>query len=639
MALPIAGLLKAAGTTKSLTGGEKKVKKEKVLPAAKEENGQKQMPGKKSSALAVRPKAKIAPRIRVTTFKTAKPKDGGPGKGGALTYDDLSNRLNTLVQNTNILNKFAKNNLENQKEETKAEKQSAERAKNAAAESKAEAKVEQKTIKRSLKAPKMNIFGGFFKIIRNIAFGTLVMETLRFFSDPKKSQAFLKFVEDNMLFILAGMGATIAALVIAPFFGPGAILLSALGMITKVTLFLGSLVVKLGLTLLKNPATWGALLFTAGAWLPAIFPWMVDEKMGATEKIIQEDFGGDREAFLKLLKEATIPEDQRNFSAFSKEGREFFAKRDRLSELYKKHTAFGSDTNILGLRYVNPSLDKAFREQIEYLEKSGSQQTPAQTPPAPAVPAVPPAPAVPPVPVEELQPSSSPVSPLVNPTPMTNLKTQRGGYDADTGLDIHGKIGDPIVSPVDGILEYAEAGHTAQMGQDSDPTRPGVQPQLSFRIKLDKPFTYQGKTVNFVYGTHLSTLDPAVANKSGIKIKQGQRLGTMGQANNVPHLHLGLIGNRSQSEFLDFRQVDAVLGGRFSGKQPLNVNPESVARQTTYEQPGDQEVLVTMPPPAAPPVMPSSGGGGIAMPQRASMETVLNNYYRFQVLGFLYKQG
>ena len=156
---------------------------------------------------------------------------------------------------------------------------------------------------------------------------------------------------------------------------------------------------------------------------------------------------------------------------------------------------------------------------------------------------------------------------LVNPTPNTNILNNKGGYAADTGLDIIGKVGDPIVSPVDGILEYAERGHTTQMGQDSDPTKPGIQDQLSFRIRLNKPFTFEGKRVNFVYGTHLSTLDTGVANKFDIPIKAGQRLGTMGVANNVPHLHIGFIKDRSQTGFLNFKEVRKLLSGQSSDKQ------------------------------------------------------------------------
>jgi len=156
---------------------------------------------------------------------------------------------------------------------------------------------------------------------------------------------------------------------------------------------------------------------------------------------------------------------------------------------------------------------------------------------------------------------------LVNPTPNTDILKNKGGYAADTGLDIIGKVGDPIVSPVDGILEYAERGHTAQMGQDSDPTKPGIQDQLSFRIRLRKPFTFEGKKVNFVYGTHLATLDSKVANKSGIPIKAGQRLGTMGVANNVPHLHIGFVEDRAQTGFLNFKEVRRLLSGQSSNKE------------------------------------------------------------------------
>ena len=150
---------------------------------------------------------------------------------------------------------------------------------------------------------------------------------------------------------------------------------------------------------------------------------------------------------------------------------------------------------------------------------------------------------------------------LVNPTPKTNPSKQPGGYAADTGLDIIGKTGDPIVAPLSGTLEYAERGHVAQMGQDSDPTKPGIQDQHSFRIKLDNPFTYAGKKVNFVYGTHLSKLHPGVKDKSGIKVKAGTLMGTMGVANNVPHLHIGFVEDRAQNRFLNFREVKNLLAG------------------------------------------------------------------------------
>ena len=187
---------------------------------------------------------------------------------------------------------------------------------------------------------------------------------------------------------------------------------------------------------------------------------------------------------------------------------------------------------------------------------------------------------------------------FANPTPKTNLEDNKLGYPADTGLDIEGQIGDPIVSPVDGTLEYAEQGHTSWT-EDSDPNKPGYQPQHSFRIKLDKPFQYGGKTVNFVYGTHLSELDPAVANKSGIRISKGQMLGKMGQANGVPHLHLGLVGNREQTEFLNFKEVKGALtsgaldGGNF---QPPPSSQQSSTRVSSAPGGGNQTIAVQLPP-------------------------------------------
>ena len=60
----------------------------------------------------------------------------------------------------------------------------------------------------------------------------------------------------------------------------------------------------------------------------------------------------------------------------------------------------------------------------------------------------------------------------------------------------------------------------------------------------------------------MSSLSETVANKSGISIKAGQQIGGMGVANKVPHLHLGLLQNRSQSspsDWLSNVQVKNVL--------------------------------------------------------------------------------
>jgi len=146
---------------------------------------------------------------------------------------------------------------------------------------------------------------------------------------------------------------------------------------------------------------------------------------------------------------------------------------------------------------------------------------------------------------------------LVNPTPQVNLDENRGGYAADTGLDIHGPEGTPIVSMLPGTLIYAEKGHSAQMGQSS--SSEGYTDQHSVLIKLDKPFTHNGKRINYAWYTHLRDLDPSIANKTGIKVKAGQNLGGMGIANGVSHLHLGLVGDRGQTVYLNHKEVREVL--------------------------------------------------------------------------------
>ena len=158
---------------------------------------------------------------------------------------------------------------------------------------------------------------------------------------------------------------------------------------------------------------------------------------------------------------------------------------------------------------------------------------------------------------------------LVDPTPRSSPGVRGSyGYAADSGLDILGKTGDPIVSPVSGTLLYAETGHTS-WSDDSNPNQPGRQSQHSFLIQLSKPFKYAGKNIKYAYGTHLTSLSNSVANKSGISIKSGQTIGAMGVANNVPHLHLGLLQNRAQSsesDWLSNVQVKNVLtASRFHG--------------------------------------------------------------------------
>ena len=180
---------------------------------------------------------------------------------------------------------------------------------------------------------------------------------------------------------------------------------------------------------------------------------------------------------------------------------------------------------------------------------------------------------------------------LVNPVPSQNIAKNKGGYAADTGLDILTPIGSKIVSPVSGMLEYAEKGHVSQMGQDANPDMPGNQDQHSVRIKLDRPFEYAGKKVNFYYVTHMYDLSNSIKNKTGIKIKAGQFLGKSGVANNTPHVHVGFVEDRAQNNFLNFTQVRSLLSGAGAGGivsgEDEDIDHGDVATQENSSQTSD----------------------------------------------------
>jgi hypothetical protein len=141
-----------------------------------------------------------------------------------------------------------------------------------------------------------------------------------------------------------------------------------------------------------------------------------------------------------------------------------------------------------------------------------------------------------------------------------------GGYSSDTGLDILTPEGSKVVSPVSGKLVYAETGHVRQY-DDVSPNSAGYQSPKSALIELDTPIQYQGKTIRYAYLTHLRGLDPSIEGRGAdkgdpVKIKVGQPLGESGVANKVPHLHIGLTGDRAQTEFLTYQQVEEVLFSR-----------------------------------------------------------------------------
>ncbi len=147
------------------------------------------------------------------------------------------------------------------------------------------------------------------------------------------------------------------------------------------------------------------------------------------------------------------------------------------------------------------------------------------------------------------------------------------GYRADTGLDIAG-MALPVFAIADGVVEYAEAGHTLWTGPgDTD---------LAIRIRLDQPIAFEGRKVTHAWYAHMGELafeQPQTA-KERRRVKAGEYLGTNGKANGMWHLHLGLLldGDTSQGwgSFLLEGDVRTVLCGmRAKQRLPLLPKPAS----------------------------------------------------------------
>jgi murein DD-endopeptidase MepM/ murein hydrolase activator NlpD len=140
-----------------------------------------------------------------------------------------------------------------------------------------------------------------------------------------------------------------------------------------------------------------------------------------------------------------------------------------------------------------------------------------------------------------------------------------GGWSGDTGLDVAGNRL-PVYAIAAGTLDYSERGHTLWMTAPDTP--------FSVRIALDEPVPYNGgHRVTHVYYTHLSHLEfeqPEGA-PTRIHVEAGERIGTSGIGNGVPHLHLGLLldGLVEQDTWdgiLREQEVRRILGGYKNGE-------------------------------------------------------------------------
>jgi len=170
-------------------------------------------------------------------------------------------------------------------------------------------------------------------------------------------------------------------------------------------------------------------------------------------------------------------------------------------------------------------------------------------------------------------PSSSPFAKLTNPVPGSDWQND-GGYDEDTGLDIIVDAGTLCVAAADGEVIYAEEGHTPWY-EDTDLRKFGIQPPHSVLIELDDPISYAGKDFSFIWYTHLQSVDPSIAKADGdsstITIKAGDPIGRTGIGNKVEHLHVGIVVNRPQDDWIPHQEIAKLIWGDRNPAHPVPV--------------------------------------------------------------------
>jgi murein DD-endopeptidase MepM/ murein hydrolase activator NlpD len=130
--------------------------------------------------------------------------------------------------------------------------------------------------------------------------------------------------------------------------------------------------------------------------------------------------------------------------------------------------------------------------------------------------------------------------------PVTPVSSKYTFVYQHNGIDFMAVFGTPIYSPVDGTLQYSEWGHTVNQGWD--------ETAYSASIVMDRPVTFNGKTIGQIFLTHMSGIRYRCSN-CNIKVKKGQLLGFSGNAAGTaskegwaPHLHMSMypVGNYDQ---------------------------------------------------------------------------------------------
>ena len=261
---------KTVKTVKTATSSKDNKKAKKFVKGGEEKSKGGALVKTSESGLAVRPTATLAPKMPMRKMissdnlkQTSKSTEGGN------ILDTLRKILNSLIKSTDALSQVVQNQLANTLKKNDSKKKLLQNKKRKKKEE--ESEVKQERVKKDFGLPKPEIpFGKqIMNFIKGFVFGTAIMELIRWLSDPEKKKSLFKFLGDNIGNIfLAAIGLT-ALMVAAPF-------LPALGMMMSMLSVMGSIIAIMAPFAL--PAIAAGALFTAPAWLPKLFPGLVNQQ-------------------------------------------------------------------------------------------------------------------------------------------------------------------------------------------------------------------------------------------------------------------------------------------------------------------------------------------------------------------------
>ena len=265
---------KTANKVKKITSSKDNQKAKKFVKGGGDKSKGGALVKTSDSSLAVRPTATLAPKMPMRKMissdnlkQTSKTTEGGD------VFDSLKRILDSLIKSTDALSQVVQNQLANVLRRNESKKKVLQNAKRKSKEEESEVKEERVKRDYGLPKPKMPFSETIMNFIKGFVFGTAIMELIRWLSDPEKKKSLFKFLGDNVGNIfLSAIGVT-ALMIASPF-------ISALGIMMTMMSVMGIIIgilVPFALPALAGAVVAGAL-FTLPAWLPKVFPGLVNQQ-------------------------------------------------------------------------------------------------------------------------------------------------------------------------------------------------------------------------------------------------------------------------------------------------------------------------------------------------------------------------